>query len=108
LFSTSLVVMSFSKVCTRKQPEVASDTSTTAENSVKAKPAERSSYLLKWIPLSCHFLSYSILRKSPVLAARSVDPRYLRRASTPRSQQLLACPEGHVRRSAQRLPHYLS
>jgi hypothetical protein len=66
LFSTGLVAISCGKVCTRKRAKIGSDTSTTAENPVKAELAERSSYALKWIPLSCHFLSYSILPKSPV------------------------------------------
>ena len=108
LFSTDLVAISICKACTRKRAKVGSDTSTTAESFVKTKLAGRSFYALKWIPLSCHFLSYSILRKSPVPAAQLVGPRYLRRARRPRSRQLLACPDRHVHRSAQRLPPYLS
>jgi hypothetical protein len=95
LFSTSLVAISFGKVCTRKRAKVASDTSTTAENSVKTKLAERSSYALKWMPLSCHFLSYSILRKSPVprRRGRSIHAIYVGRA-LPAVDSFLRVPMG--------------
>jgi hypothetical protein len=79
--------------------------SRTSENSVKAKVAERSIYALRGTPLSYHCLSSSILGKSPVPAAQSVDPRYLCRASRPRSRQLLASRLAR-HRSAQRLPSY--
>ncbi len=41
--------------------------------------AERSLHALRWILLSCHFLSYSILRKSPMPATQSIYSIYVGR-----------------------------